>query len=69
MWEGSLCNKTEKQQVGYDKVQFISGDVSQPYDSSPEEAEKHVEGEGAPYYKVVDPGPVARVQSKLEGHG
>lgn len=40
--------------------------VFSPYYSSPEEAEKHVESQGAPDYKVVDPCPVPRVQGELE---
>lgn len=46
--------------------EILSRDVFSPYYSSPEEAEKHVESEGAPDYKVVDPCPVPCVQSKLE---
>lgn len=39
-----------------------------PDDATPEKAEEHVEGQGAPDDKVVDPSPVTRVQGQLQGH-
>lgn len=45
---------------------ILSPVVFLPYYSSPEEAEKDVEKQGAPDYKVVDPCPVPGVQRELE---
>lgn len=39
---------------------------SLPDDASPEEGEDHVEKQGAPDDKVIDPGPVVRVQGELQ---
>ena len=36
-----------------------------PYDPAPEEAEEHIEGQRAPDDKMIDPGPVPRVQRQL----
>lgn len=40
--------------------------MTSPYDASPEKAEEHVERQWAPDDKMVDPRPVARVQSQLK---
>lgn len=52
--------------IGLHRFFFSSWLVHWPYYSSPEEAEKHIESQGSPDYKVVDPRPMPCVQSKLE---